>query len=167
VRAARKARLARLSVPLDDAEAAEVGRRNMLRLDAKLCAFIRKAMLRAGIDPACSRALRDIEERLVEFVDTPELQRADAAFKTAREREEDEDKVYDDDPREELIAELNRIGRHYQDESLPDFARASFMTVLAWAMVQDRVAGAEAEAEENPSPPFRAEREPSAAGEGL
>jgi hypothetical protein len=67
------------------------------------------------------------------FVDTPELQRADAAARAAeaaaRPRHPE-----GQDPRERLIAQLDGVGRHYAETGrLPDFRNASLMGLLGWA----------------------------------
>ena len=136
MRPGHKTRLNKLSRPLADTERQKVVHRNMLRLDALLCAYIRDAIVRAGIDPACAWGLRQIEARVAEFVDTLELQAADAAFKAA-----DEGPFCWAGPRDQLQTKLDRIGQHFLDGSLPDFAHAPFMELWAWAMVQaDRAA---------------------------
>ena len=131
MRPGHKTRLNKLSRPLADTERQKVVHRNMLRLDALLCAYIRDAIVRAGIDPACAWGLRQIEARVAEFVDTLELQAADAAFKAAEEKP-----FRSEGPRDQLQAKLDLIGQHFADGSLPDFAHASFMELWAWAMVQ-------------------------------
>ena len=57
----------------------------MLRFYRDTYPLVRRAMRLAGIDPASARAMRDIEEKLAAFVDTPELQRADAEADDAEE----------------------------------------------------------------------------------
>ncbi|HEX3535471.1 MAG TPA: hypothetical protein VHU15_01770, partial [Stellaceae bacterium] len=84
-------------------------------------------MLDAGVDPASSPTLCEHEAALADFVDTPELQRADAAFRAARDQRED---AQGDDVREKLMAKLDLIGRHFADGSLPDFAHEPFMVLL-------------------------------------
>jgi hypothetical protein len=83
MRASRKARLARLIATLDEAERHEVDQRCTLRFEAGMCADIRAAMERRGIDPACSRVLLNAEARVAKFADSPELQAADEAFLAA------------------------------------------------------------------------------------
>ena len=139
----RDARLKRLRLQRDDTEWEAVCRRDLLRFDAKVCALIRAAMLRAGIDPACASALRAIEAPLADFADTPELRRADAEFAASREAEEDPEEAVDaGSAREWLIAELDRASRPYLDGSLPDFGRVSFMCLWGWAIAQGRLAKA-------------------------
>lgn len=148
--ASHKRRLARLlaSMPRpDEAERREVDRRCMLRFDATLCAVMRRAMERSGIDPACATALRELEARLAGFIDTPKLQAADKAFRATHPKDEEEG--IDDDPRAELMAKLNRIAQHFMDGSSPDFARCSMSELWAWAIAQARLAGAD---RENPRP---------------
>jgi hypothetical protein len=130
LRAGHKTRLARLSVPIDDTEAREAQHRNMLRFYAVLCGIVRDAMLRAGVDPASARALCEHEARLAGFVDTPELQRADAELRAAQDRWKD---GQGEAVREMLLARLDNIGRHFANGSLPDFARDPFMVLFAWA----------------------------------
>jgi hypothetical protein len=133
MRASHKKRLARLVVPLDFAESEAVDRRSTLRLFAELSAYVRAAMLRAGIDPNSAASLCRLEAKCADFADTPELQAADAAFEAAHPSPcQDEE-----DPRGWLQAEVNRIiERQFADGSLPDFARASFSELWAWAILQ-------------------------------
>jgi hypothetical protein len=154
MRASHKTRLARLLAtmpPPDEAERREVDCRSMLRFDAVLCAVIRRAMERRGIDPARAAALREYEANVADFVDTPELQAADAAFCAAHRDDEDEE-IGEEDPRAELMAMLNRIARRFMDGSSPDFARCSFSELLAWAIAQDRL-NREAARASSPAPP--------------
>jgi hypothetical protein len=136
MRASHKKRLARLVVPLDFAESEAVDRRSTLRLFAELSAYVRAAMLRAGIDPNSAASLCRLEAECAGFADTAELQAADAAFEAAHPHPcHDEE-----DPREWLQAEVNRIiGRQFADGSLPDFARASFSELWAWTILQARL----------------------------
>jgi hypothetical protein len=141
MRASHKKRITRLMASLpspDEAERREVEGRVSLRFDAKLCAVIRAAMQSRGIDPAGATALREWEVRVAGFLDSPELQAADEAFRGAHP--EDEDETEGEDPREELLAELNRIAQRFMDRSSPDFADCSFSELLAWAMAQQRLA---------------------------
>ena len=142
MRAGRKARLARLCETLDEtesqAESEEAAERSLLRFYAAACRRVREAMLRAGIDPACAKALRLAEERVAAFVDSAELQRADAEFRAGEERETAEA----DDMRRRLNAKLDGIGRHYAETgSLPDFEKESLMTLLGWATPPQPVSG--------------------------
>jgi hypothetical protein len=136
MRASHKKRLARLVAPLDFAESEAVDRRSTLRVYAELGAYVRAAMLRAGIDPSSAASLCWLEAECAGFADTPELQAADAAFEFAHPSPcQDED-----DPREWLQAEVNRIiERQFADGSLPDFAGASFSELWAWAILQSRL----------------------------
>jgi hypothetical protein len=136
MRASHKKRLARLVAPLDFAESEAVDRRSTLRLFAELSAYVRAAMLRAGIDPNSAASLCRLEAECADFADTPELQAADAAFEAAHPRPcQDEE-----DPREWLQAEVNRIiERQFADGSLPDFAGASFSELWAWAILRARL----------------------------
>ena len=106
MRASHKKRLARLLATMpspDSAEKREVKRRFMLRWDTKLCAVIRAAMERRGIDPGCATGLREYEETEVGgFVDTPELLAADEAFRAAHP-EDEEESTAEQDPRAALF----------------------------------------------------------------
>ena len=144
MRASHKKRLARLlaTLPsLGDAERRAVERREELRWDAKLCALIRAAMERRGVDPNSAPALLKYDAKhqaeVVAFVDTPELRAADAAFRAGHpeEREPDEE----GDPREWLLSELNRIAQRFLDGSLPDVTRCSMSELWAWAIAQCRL----------------------------
>ena len=129
--AARKARLARLGAGRDTAATEEVCERGRLRFYAVACRLVREAMLRAGVDPACAPALREREAEVAGFVDTPELQAADEAFRAAEQRQMP---PAGEDPRERLIAKLDGIGQHYAETgTLPDFQWAPFTTLLGWA----------------------------------
>jgi hypothetical protein len=137
MRASYKKRLARLVAPLDFAEHEAVDRRSTQRVFAKLTAYVRAAMLRAGIAPRSAASLCRLEAECGGFVDTPELQAADAAFEAAHP-----DPCQDEeDPHEWLQAKVNRIiERQFADGSLPDLARASFSELWAWAILQERLA---------------------------
>ena len=112
MRASRKARLDRLMAVHEEAFC----KRALLRLYAETCPVIREAMLRAGVDPASCWAMRETEEELAAFVDTPELQRADFEFQARQKEEEaaeEADLIDGIDWREWLIARLEEIGRGY------------------------------------------------------
>jgi hypothetical protein len=154
--ASHKRRLARLWAsmpPPAQAEGRAVERREELRWQAMLCAFIRRAMERRGIDPAEAAMLCAYEASFAGFIDTPELQAADAAFRAAHP--DDDGETEKEDPREWLLAELDRIAERFIDGSSPDFAICSMSQLWAWAMVQARLARADPAAEN-----------PAAAGEG-
>ena len=135
MRASHKQRLARLIATRDAVDSHQVDRRCKLRFEAMLCADIRAAMEWRGIDPAASRVLRNAEARVVGFVDSPELQAADHAFRAAH-REEPQDGR---DPWQRVEDGLERAGRHYLDGSLPAFLVASLIELWAWALVQPRL----------------------------
>jgi hypothetical protein len=147
--ASHKRRLARLLAampPPDDAERRAVERREELRWDAKLCAFIRAAMERRGIDPASATALRAYEEKEVAgFIDTPELKAADEAFRTAHPEDADGEQGPEGDPREWVRTELKRIASRFTDGSSPDFACCSMSQLWGWAIAQARLARADRE----------------------
>jgi hypothetical protein len=132
MRSNHEARLDRLCAGLDAAERRAASRRSLLRFEAGACRLIREAMQRVGVDPACAAALRETEARVAGFVDTPELQRADAAARAAKAATRPR---YPEgqDPRERLIAQLDGIGRHYLETGTPDFRNASLMGLLGWA----------------------------------
>ena len=67
MRASHKQRLARLVAPLDFAESEAVDRRSTLRLFAELSAYVRAAMLRAGIDPNSAASLCRLEAECADF----------------------------------------------------------------------------------------------------
>lgn len=140
----------------EDAERRQVEHREELRWDAMLCAFIRRVMQRRGIDPDSAPALCEYEAEAkhkaerVGFVDTPELQAGDAAFRASHPEEDGPDE--EGDPREWLMAELNRIAERFKDGSSPDFARCSMSQLWAWAMVQARLARTGAGAGNSPPP---------------
>ena len=142
MRASHKKRLARLLATLpspDDAERREVERRFDLRFDAMLCAVIRAAMERQGLDPGQAPALREVEASVEGFADTPELRAADEAFRAAHPDDDDDEENEGGDPREELIAELYRLARRFIDGSSPDFARCSLSELWAWTIAQRRL----------------------------
>jgi len=135
MRASHKKRIGRLIAALDTADSHQVDRRCTLRFEAMLCADIRAAMEWRGIDPAASRVLRNAEARVAGFVDSPELQAADQAFRAAH-REQPQDGR---DPWQRVEDGLERAGRHYLDGSLPAFLVASLTELWAWALVQPRL----------------------------
>ena len=149
MRASHKKRIARLlaSTPTQgEAERQEVERRERIRWRAMLCAFIRDAMERRGIDRDGAPALcayeaetRHKAER-VAFVDTPEFQIADVAFRAAHPRTDYPDA---EGPRKWALAKLDRLTEAFLDGSSPDFARCSIPELWAWAIAQNALGAAE------------------------
>jgi hypothetical protein len=91
-------------------------------------------MLRAGLDPASARALREVEGKLANFVDTPELRRADAEARAAEEQGKKPVLIDGANPRERLIALMDERGRLYAESGThPNWWFASFIELLAWA----------------------------------
>ena len=101
-----------------------------------MCQDIREGMGRRGIVPAASRVLLNAEAKAAGFIDTPELQASDLAFLSARA---EKNPLCEDDRWPRLKAELDRIGQHYLDGSLPDFRFASMMHLRGWALAQYRL----------------------------
>jgi hypothetical protein len=139
----------------------------MLRFYRDNYPLVRRAMRLAGIDPASARAMRDIEEKLAAFVDTPELQRTDAEADDAEEADGEPLLIDGMDPHEALNARLEATGRRYKESgTLPNLWFSSFMELLGWSTAFEDVEDeAAAEGEEsrfcphpNPPPP---------AGEGV
>src|SRR5437764_6731609 len=94
----------------------------------------------AGIDPASARAMRDIEEKLAAFIDTPELQRADAEADDAEEADGEPLLIDGMDPHEALNARLEATGRRYKESgTLPNLWFSSFMELLGWSTAYDDV----------------------------
>jgi hypothetical protein len=138
VRVGRKARLARLSAAYNEVESEAAGERSMLRFYAATYPLVREAMLRAGIDPAQARALREVEAKLAGFVDTPALQRADAELAAAEKSGKEPVLIDDMDPHDWLEAHLDAVGRRYKESgTLPNLWFASFMELLGWATPPD------------------------------
>lgn len=168
MRSSRKARLDKLWAVHQEAEAEARAERAMLRFYAETYPLVRDAMLRAGIDPASARAMREIEEKLVEFVDTPELQRADA--EVAEEEEEGGGPLVIDgiDPHEALISRLEETGRRYKESGiLPNLWFSSFMELLGWSTgFDDAEAEGEEEAAEQSLSRIAGEGEPAAEAAG-
>ena len=155
--AGHKRRFARLwaSIPTpDEAKRQEVERREGIRWRAMLCAFIRAAMERRGIDPDSAPALYRYEAETkhkaerIGFVDMLELQAADAAFRAAHPKA---DHSGAEGPREWLMVKLDGIAGHFVDGSWPDFACCSLPELWAWAMLQARLARTSAAAENPPA----------------
>jgi len=139
-----EARLGRLWAAYDAAEAEAAGARRMLRFYADTYPLVREAMLRAGIDPASARAVREVAEKLAGFVDTPELQRADAEARAAREAGKEPVLIDGEDPRDRLNAWMDERGRLYAESGThPNLWFASFLELLAWATPPDTDAEAE------------------------
>jgi hypothetical protein len=135
MRASHKQRLARLIGTRDEVDSHQVDRRCKLRFEAMLCADVRAAMKWRGIDPAASRVLLNAEARVAGFVDSPELQAADQAFRAAhREVPQDGSDLW-----QRAEEGLERAGRHYLDGSLPVFLVAPLIELWAWALVQPRL----------------------------
>ena len=135
MRASHKKRIARLITALDEADEDAVDRRFKLRFEAGVCTDIRAAMEWRGIDPAASRVLLNAEARVAGFVDSPELQAADYAFRAVHREEADDGS----DPWQELEEDLERVGRHYLDGSLPIFLVAPLIELWAWSLIQYRL----------------------------
>jgi hypothetical protein len=84
-----RGRLARRLAVLSEAVRRGVSKREQLREHAKALVSIRAALAVAKIDPAaisCLRTFADAEPRLMRLGDTPEMQRADAAFAAGHPR---------------------------------------------------------------------------------
>jgi hypothetical protein len=135
MRASHKTRIARLIATRAEAERHEVDQRFTLRFLAGVCGDIRAAMERRGIDAAASRVLHNAEARVAEFVDSPELQAADYAFRAAHREEPDDGS----DPWQVLQDGLERVGGHYLDGSLPIFLVAPLIELWAWSLIQYRL----------------------------
>ena len=117
----------------------------MLRFYRDTYPLVRRAMRLAGIDPASARAMRDIEEKLAAFVDTPELQRADAEADDAEEADGEPLLIDGMDPHEALNARLEATGRRYKESgTLPNLWFSSFMELLGWSTAYDDVDEADA-----------------------
>lgn len=137
------------------------------RFIAAMCAEIYDAQLAAGLDPGtapvwsygdwCARTLRCLG-------DTPELRRADEASTAAADAAWASRHPGEPDPREELIAELDRIGRRYADGGTPD-PEASIIEWYAWASMPPPAPDADGAAGDLASdrPASPAPRHPSAA----
>jgi hypothetical protein len=138
VRRSHRARLDRLSAARDEAERAAAKERRMLRRYALIYPALCAAMLRGGLDPAESSAMRDIAEQLAGFVDTPELRRADAEAAAAEKSGKEPVLVDGTTPQQALIALLDQIGRRYKENGTqPNLCFASFWELLAWATPPD------------------------------
>ena len=147
--AGRRTRLAELSAVHDEEESGAAAERRMLRFYAGAYPLVRDAMLRAGLDPASARAMRDIERKLAGFVDTPELRRADAQLATAEAAEREPALIGGEDPHQWLISRLDDIGRRYAASGThPNLHFASFWELLGWATPPDDVRPAAGNAEQ-------------------
>ncbi len=133
MRASHKKRVGRLIAALDEAERRAFDERCELTLEAVMCGDVRTAMERRGIDPGSARALRQAEARVAKFVDSPELEAADAAWLAAHQEDQPPD---EEDPFDWLADELWRIGERYLDGSQPDFRYAELMDLWAWSLIQ-------------------------------
>jgi hypothetical protein len=138
VRRGHNARLDRLWAAYEATESEAVDERSMLRFYAATYPLVLDAMARAGVDPASSPAMREVEAKLAGFVDTPELPRAEYE---AAETEEGE-LIDGMDPREWLIAEMDERGRLYAESgTTPNFQLMPFIELLAWATPPEPEAG--------------------------
>ena len=140
MRRGHDSRLDRLWAAYEATESEAVDERSMLRFYAATYPLVLDAMARAGVDPASSPAMREVEAKLAGFVDTPELQRADEEFEAA---ETEEGELIDGmDPREWLIAEMDERGRLYAETgTTPNFRLMPFIELLAWATPPEPEAG--------------------------
>ena len=146
MRASRKVRLEKLWATHQEAERQVASQRRMLRFYADTYPLVRRAMRLAGIDPASARAMREVEEKLAAFVDTPELRRADAEADAAKKQEKEPLPIDGMEPHEALIARLEATGRRYQESGTrPNLWFSSFIELLGWSTAFD---DAEAEGEE-------------------
>jgi hypothetical protein len=132
---AADARLGRLEDCAAWQDPAGSGRRGRLRFIVAACAAIRDAAVAAAIDPATISALRLGEEAAAELAalgETPEQERDDHAAAVAREQEWQARHPDEPDPRDELIAEFDRLGRRYGDSGMP-LPGESLFGWYAWA----------------------------------
>jgi hypothetical protein len=119
----------------------EEGRRDArigYRFFAAVCTDIYRTQVAAGIDPEAAPVRRFGEwcmQELEKLGEGPEMQRKDAAITAAKTEEWARQHAGEPDPRDEFIAELDRMGLRYADGSTPD-PDAPLIQWYAWARMQ-------------------------------
>jgi hypothetical protein len=112
---------------------------------AAVCAFVRDGLVRAGIDPARARALRQapFPPRVAANASAIPADRRSAVVSEDDQAEEVGEFVVEDaDGLAAIFTErLGALVRRYEDGHEPDFANASLAELLAWclARAEDRV----------------------------
>jgi hypothetical protein len=140
MRASRKARLDKLWAAHQETEEEARAERARLRFYRDTYPLVLRAMRLAGIDPASAHAVREVEEKLAAFADTPELRRADAELDAAEEQEGGPLLIDGMDAHEALNARLEATGRRYKESgTLPNLWFSSFMELLGWSTAYDDV----------------------------
>ena len=120
---------------------------------AAVCAFVHDGLVRAGIDPARARALRQAPFPPRAAADASAVPAdGQSAVSSADDQPERvrEFVVEDSDGLAAIFAErLGALARRYEDGHEPDFANASLAELLAWCLA--RTEGGEADAKTGPS----------------
>ena len=120
---------------------------------AAVCAFVRDSLVRAGIDPARARALRQAPSPPPAAADAsaiPAERHPAVAARGDRAEEVGEFVVEDADGLAAIFTErIGALVRRFDDGHEPDLANASLAELLAWCLA--RAPGGEADAKTRPS----------------
>src|SRR5260370_9249975 len=111
---------------------ATIRQRRIWRAEAAIGAVIRSVLARAGVDAAQATRLCLADEAavaLAALTGTPELQRADGNSPAPAEAE---DGARGDAFKPKILA----LAQGFADAPPPDFAKASFAELFAWALAQ-------------------------------
>ena len=138
---ARKERLfAQVTAKAANRDSATGGDRGALGALAAVCAFVRDGLVRAGIDPARARALRQAPSppRVAADASAIPADRRSAVVSEDDQAEEVGDFVVEDaDGLAAIFTErLGALVRRYEDGHEPDFANASLAELLAWCLAR-------------------------------
>jgi len=138
---ARKERLfAQVTAKAANRDSATGGDRGALGALAAVCAFVRDGLVRAGIDPARVRALRQAPSppRVAADASAIPADRRSAVVSEDDQAEEVGDFVVEDaDGLAAIFTErLGALVRRYEDGHEPDFANASLAELLAWCLAR-------------------------------
>jgi hypothetical protein len=130
---ARENRLDQLAA--DDARKAAAADldHGVLEAWAAVCAFVRDGLVRAGIDPACARALQLAHCRDPFYQPDPAPQAAESS--DGKPRVWEGAVTRESDSLADLFAEkIGALARQYEDGREPNFANASLAELFAWCI---------------------------------
>ena len=138
---ARKERLfAEITAKADSRDSPTGRDRGALGALAAVCAFVRDGLVRAGIDPARARALRQAPSPPPAAADAsaiPADRRSGVISVDDQAEEVGEFVVEDADGLAAIFTDrLGALVRRFDDGHEPDFANASLAELLAWCLVR-------------------------------
>jgi len=143
---ARKDRLfAQITAKAASRDSATGRNRGALGALAAVCAFVRDGLVRAGIDPARARALRQAPFPPRAAADASAIPAGGQSPVSSADDQTEEGGDFVVEDADGLAAiftdRLGALVRRFEDGHEPDFANASFAELLAWclARAEDRV----------------------------